>query len=689
MEAAASEIFAATGKPCVILRPEGADLAIAAAWPPDDRLDTPARAAARWAFEKGEPAGAHTQTLPASGWSFLPLDAPDGRVGALGLELPAAAEPLGVETRTLLAALAEQTAAAIHRALLSTEVRRARTAAETERVRNILLASVSHDFRTPLASILGSATALIEYEDRLEREARQDLLGEIRDEAGRLDLMVRNLLSMTRLEAGALEIRRDWIDVTEALERQVDLARRRGATQRFVIEDGGTRALAFADGVLLDQAIGNIVGNAVRHAGRQAEVRLSASSEGEAVVIRIADDGEGVPAELAPRIFEKFTRAAERPGGDGGDSAGLGLAIAKGIVEAQGGTIALLPPDPLRRGAAFEIRLRSGRGDGMKRPVILVVDDEPAIHRFLKPSLAAEGYDVLQATSGTDALRLAQEEAPDALVLDLGLPDIDGLVVIERLRHVSDVPVVVLSARDREAEKIRALDLGADDYVEKPFGIGELMARLRAALRHRQKPSLSEPYRAGDLSLDLEARIVRKGGAEVKLTRRELALLTVLFQNLGKVVTHRALLREVWGKANEHDTQYLRVYVGHLRQKLEDDPAPRAACSPSRASGTVLVCERLASTVALAAMGADGRSRREAGAAAGARPGWRPERGDDPRQARRPNPSQADGDSPGAGPIARAARGGRRMGAPSGFRLRPVARLQSIGPKIGIDLRKA
>ncbi|KQQ90306.1 sensor histidine kinase KdpD [Aureimonas sp. Leaf324] len=362
MEAAASEINAATGRACVILRPSGPDLAIASAWPPDDRLDTPARTAARWAFEKGEPAGAGTGTLPSSGWSFLPLQAPDGTVGALGLEHPADRGPLDVETRTLLAALAEQTAAALHRALLSTEVRRARTAAETERVRNILLASISHDFRTPLASILGSATALIEYEERLERDARQDLLAEIRDEASRLDTMVRNLLSMTRLEAGALEVRRDWIDVTEALERQVDLARRRGATQHFRLVETAERILAFVDGNLLDQALANIVGNAVRHAGAQATVRLSARRDGEAVAIRIADDGPGVPADLAPFVFEKFTRARAPTGADGGDSAGLGLAIAKGIVEAQGGTLTLLPPQPGATGAVFEIRLAGGEG---------------------------------------------------------------------------------------------------------------------------------------------------------------------------------------------------------------------------------------------------------------------------------------------------------------------------------------
>lgn len=207
------------------------------------------------------------------------------------------------------------------------------------------------------------------------------------------------------------------------------------------------------------------------------------------------------------------------------------------------------------------------------RPTVLVVDDEPAIHRFLKPSLAAEGYRVVQAATGREALRLAAEERPDVIVLDLGLPDIDGKEVIERLRHSGDrVPIVVLSARDRETEKIRALDLGADDFVEKPFGVGELMARLRATLRHRQ-PALGEPLVFGDISLDPDTRIVRKGAQNVKLTPREFDLLAVLLRHAGKVVTHTHLLREIWGKANEADTQYLRVYVGHLRQKLEDDPA--------------------------------------------------------------------------------------------------------------------
>ncbi len=356
-DAAAGEIHAAIGRGVAILRPRGGDLAIASAWPPDDRLDVPAHTAARWAFDHGETAGSGTGTLPSSGWTFFPLSVEGGKVGVLGIERANETSASDAETRTLVSALAEQTAAALHRALLSTEVRAARTAAETERVRNILLASISHDFRTPLASILGSATALIDYRDRLDEEARDDLLAQIRDEARHLDQMVRNLLAMTRLEAGALEIARTWVDVGETLNRLVDQARRRGATQRFELDLPRETVLVFADGTLLDQAIGNVVANAVAHAGAEAGVSLRARAHAGDVAIEIADDGPGIPADFRPRAFEKFARL-RTSAADGGDSAGLGLAITKGIVEAHGGSVELLSPTSSRpRGAAVRIRL--------------------------------------------------------------------------------------------------------------------------------------------------------------------------------------------------------------------------------------------------------------------------------------------------------------------------------------------
>jgi two-component system KDP operon response regulator KdpE len=205
---------------------------------------------------------------------------------------------------------------------------------------------------------------------------------------------------------------------------------------------------------------------------------------------------------------------------------------------------------------------------------VLVVDDEPAIHRFLTPVLAAQDYEVLRANTGADALRLIAADPPDVVVLDLGLPDLDGKDVIARVRAWSDVPIVVLSAREREGEKIAALDLGADDFVNKPFGVGELMARLRAALRHRMQRSGETPIvRVGGLEIDVARRRVTRDGQELKLTRREFELLSVLARHAGKIVTHKQILHAVWGPAHEQDTQYLRTYVGQLRQKVEPDPS--------------------------------------------------------------------------------------------------------------------
>jgi two-component system KDP operon response regulator KdpE len=206
----------------------------------------------------------------------------------------------------------------------------------------------------------------------------------------------------------------------------------------------------------------------------------------------------------------------------------------------------------------------------MNGPRVLAVDDEPQILRFLRPSLTAAGYDVVTAANGTDALKAAGTRAPDIILLDLGLPDMDGKDVIRRLREWSRAPIIVLSARDRETEKIAALDLGADDYVNKPFGIGELMARMRAALRHKAEDSTDAAARleAGPIAIDTAAHSASLAGRPVRLTRKEFDLLAVLTRNAGRVVTHRQLLTAVWGPAHAEDVQYLRVFIGQLREKL-------------------------------------------------------------------------------------------------------------------------
>jgi two-component system KDP operon response regulator KdpE len=204
---------------------------------------------------------------------------------------------------------------------------------------------------------------------------------------------------------------------------------------------------------------------------------------------------------------------------------------------------------------------------------ILVVDDEPQIRRFLSASLNSHEYTVIEAHTGNEAIRLCTTAQPDLVILDLGLPDIDGREVLSRIREWSRVPIIVLSVRFDEQDKIDALDRGADDYVTKPFGMGELLARMRTALRHRIGASEEAPlFSTGGLSVDLTRRIVTVEDNEVRLSRKEYEVLRTLVKHAGKVVTHQQLLREVWGPAHVNETQYLRVYVGQLRQKIERDP---------------------------------------------------------------------------------------------------------------------
>jgi two-component system KDP operon response regulator KdpE len=204
---------------------------------------------------------------------------------------------------------------------------------------------------------------------------------------------------------------------------------------------------------------------------------------------------------------------------------------------------------------------------------ILVIDDEQAIRRLLKASLDAAGYQVLEASNGEDGLRLAATTAPEMVVLDLGLPGLGGLAVLKRLREWSRVPVLILTVQDSEADKVALLDAGADDYLTKPFGVPELLARLRVLERHRLDVQPDPLVKIGPLEIDLAGHVVRKLGAEVKLTATEWEFLQVLALHAGKVVVQRELLKQVWGPNAVEHSHYLRIYAANLRKKLEDDPA--------------------------------------------------------------------------------------------------------------------
>lgn len=207
-------------------------------------------------------------------------------------------------------------------------------------------------------------------------------------------------------------------------------------------------------------------------------------------------------------------------------------------------------------------------------PHILVIDDEQQILRALRTILGQHQYQVTTARNGEEGLALAAAVQPDVIILDLGLPDLNGIEVCQRLREWADMPIIILSAHDTEPEKVAALDAGADDYLTKPFGVEELMARVRVALRHRSRSgsSKSSLIAAGNVTIDLAAHLVTKNGQPIKLTATEYRLLAYLAGNAGRVLTHQAILNHVWGYAEDSQMEYLRVYIRQLRQKLEDDP---------------------------------------------------------------------------------------------------------------------
>ena len=288
------------------------------------------------------------------------------------------------------------------------------------------------------------------------------------------------------------------------------------------------------------------------------------------------DEGDGIPAGDLEHIFDKFYRAQK--GDQVRAGTGLGLAISRGFVEAMHGHHRRGQPHrPDRRrlhhqaADAGESRAAGHRRMSAAPLRVLVVDDEPPIRKLLRMGLGTQGYEILEAPNGKTALELL-EQKPDLIILDLGLPDMQGLDLLRTIRARNErVPIVVLSSRGDEAGKVEALDLGADDYVTKPFGMDELLARMRAALRHQLQVHGERPvFRVGDLSVDLVRRIVKVGDKEVKLSPKEYDLLRVLVQHAGKVLTHKFLLGELWDDLT--DAQYLRVYVRQLRQKIEADP---------------------------------------------------------------------------------------------------------------------
>jgi two-component system, OmpR family, sensor histidine kinase KdpD len=340
-------------KCAVTLLPEDGELRLAAAWPPLDILDVAEMGAARWAFEKAETAGWQTGTLPNVRFQFRALVTPRGTVGVCGIESKDAAETLSPQDEQTLTSILDQTAIAIDRSLLVGESIRAATLEENEKLRTTLLSSLSHDLRTPLASITGAITSLKELGDKMSPQERQELLAAIETESGRMTRFVNNLLDMSRIEAGALEVRRDWVDVADAVRGAKERAHKAFPNQKVGVSIARDLPFIRGDANLLQQVLFNLIDNAYKYGGG-SDTTIHARQEGKDVVVTVTDEGPGVkPADLE-RIFEKFYRGGRPDGRKAGT--GLGLAICHGLVQAMGGTIVAQSPAIRRRGTRIVMR---------------------------------------------------------------------------------------------------------------------------------------------------------------------------------------------------------------------------------------------------------------------------------------------------------------------------------------------
>ncbi len=449
---------------------------------------------------------------------------------------------------------------------------------ETEQLRNALLSSVSHDLRTPLAEVTGVTSALLERAPR-DEDKRRLLVMTAHEEALRLSQLVRNLLDMTRVDAGALCVRKELQPVEEvigaALTRLEDRLR-----DREVETDVPEELLAPFDSILIEQVLINLLDNAAKYTPAGTSIEVTAVLQDREVQVEVADHGPGVPEKrrLRARLRQVLPRGSRTRGGRRGTGADH---LPRGGARPRGAD--------LGRGPARGRRLVSlhaaagppgcrGRRDVVSDPprTVLVVDDEAQMRTFVRIALEAYGFQTLEASTAAEGLRQAAAHVPDLVLLDLGLPDADGGEVTRRIREWSNLPILIISARGTEASKVRALDEGADDYITKPFGAAELMARIRVALR-KAGPAREVPadviHVGKDIRVDLARRIVVVRGKEVHLAPIEYKLLATLVRHAGRVVTHHQLIEQVWGPGQGQPVQTLRVYMTQLRHKLERQPA--------------------------------------------------------------------------------------------------------------------
>ena len=458
---------------------------------------------------------------------------------------------------------------------------------ELDRLRAEFLGMVSHELRAPLTSIKGSAATVLGSSADLDPAVVRQFFRIIEDQADHMHDLVADLLDVARIETGTLPVTPEPAEVAVLVDRAKSTFTSAGGRNNLAIDIPPDLPLVMADRRRIVQVVGNLLSNAAKHSSESSVITVTVVREDVHVAVSVADEGRGIPSERLPYLFRKFTRTDGDDLGSGVAGSGLGLAICKGIVEAHGGRIWAESEGP-GMGARFTFTIptveETGSGTAVstsaarravagpgERVRVLAVDDDPQALRYVRDALSSAGYTPVVTGDPEEALRLVAEEKPDLVLLDLMLPGTDGIELMKDILGAGDVPVIFLSAYGRDELIARAFDMGAVDYVVKPFSPTELAARIRAALRKRAASEPSEPYVLGDLTIDYAERRVTLAGRPLPLIAMEYRLLAELSANAGRLLTYEHLLERVWGEKSSGDVRPMRTIVSKLRRKLGDD----------------------------------------------------------------------------------------------------------------------
>ncbi|MCY4415510.1 MAG: ATP-binding protein [Chloroflexi bacterium] len=460
---------------------------------------------------------------------------------------------------------------------------------EMERLRADFLGIVSHELRIPLATIKGSTTTLLSGAPDLDPAVMTQFHRIMDQQVDHMQDLIGDLLDVARIEAGALSVDPAPVDLAEIVEEARSRFLGAGGSERLSIELDPELPLVMADRRRIVQVLGNLLTNAVRHSPDGSPVRVSAVRDVSHVAVSVSDQGRGIPADMLPLLFRKFSQVYGVTRNGGGTGSGLGLAICKGIVEAHAGRIRA-DSEGRGLGARFTFTIPAAEGaednaaTALAAPVrarrlsrdklrVLAVDDDPQALRYVRDAISKAGYAPVVTGDPKDVPRLMEEEKPHLVLLDLMLPGSDGIELMTGILRTADVPVIFVSVYGQEDVVARAFDMGASDYVVKPFSPTELAARIRAALRRRAEPDVAEPsgpYELGDLSIDYAGRRVWLTGIPVALTPTEYGLLYELSIHAGRVMTHDHLLQRIWGPGRMGEPWLVREVVKRLRGKLGD-----------------------------------------------------------------------------------------------------------------------